>query len=175
MATADLLLHPVRLRILQTLLDGRALTTAQLREHLSDVPAATLYRHVATLADAGVLEVVAEQRVRGAVERTYRLQVARATVDAEALARMTPEDHGRAFTAFVAGLLADFDRYLARDRVDPLADLVSYRQLALWLTDAETHELLAELRAVLAARTAAGPGEGRTRRLLSTVLLPLQD
>ena len=172
MTTADLLLHPVRLRVLQALLDGRELTTAQLREQLPDVPPATLYRHVATLAGAGVLEVVGEQRVRGAVERTYRLQVAKASVDPAALATMTPEDHRRAFTAFVAGLLADFDRYLDRERVDPLADLVSFRQVALWLTESETRDLLAELRAVIAARTAVGPDGGRTRRLLSTVLLP---
>jgi DNA-binding transcriptional ArsR family regulator len=171
-ATADLLLHPVRLRVLQALLDGRALTTAQLHDHLPDVPTATLYRHVGALAGAGVLEVVGEQRVRGAVERTYRLQVANASVDGDALAAMGPEDHRRAFTAFVAGLLGAFDRYLDRERVDPPADLVSYRQVALWLTDDELVELLEEVRRLVVARTARGPGEGRRRRLLSTVLLP---
>ncbi|MDN5749934.1 MAG: helix-turn-helix domain-containing protein [Pseudonocardia sp.] len=172
MSTADLLLHPVRLRVLQALLDGRTMTTGQLRDDLADVPSATLYRHVATLAEAGVLEVVTEQRVRGAVERTYRLQLARASVDADALAAMTPEDHARAFTAFVAGLLADFDRYLAGGHVDPLADQVSFRQVALWLTDEETAELLAEVRAAIAAHTDLGPGDGRRHRLLTTVLLP---
>src|SRR5687767_9335525 len=114
MATADLLLHPVRLRVLQALLDGRALTTAQIGAHLPDVATATLYRHVHTLVEAGVLEVVGEQRVRGAVERTYRLNGPAAELDADALAAMTPDDHRRAFIAFVASLLADFDRYLER-------------------------------------------------------------
>jgi hypothetical protein len=74
MATADLLLHPVRLRIVEAFLGDRALTTLQLREELPDVPAGSLYRHVAKLVDAGVLSVVGERRVRGAVERTYVLR-----------------------------------------------------------------------------------------------------
>jgi DNA-binding transcriptional ArsR family regulator len=175
MATADLLLHPVRLRIVQALLDRRALTTSQLRAHVPDVSPATLYRHIARLTEAGVLEVVDEQRVRGAVERTYRLQLAKAQIDPHALAAMTAEDHRRAFTAFVAGLLADFDRYLQREHLDPVADGLGYRQAALWLSDAELAELAAALRDVLVPLLANGPGKGRTRRLLSTVLIPSPD
>jgi DNA-binding transcriptional ArsR family regulator len=62
--SADLLLHPVRLRILRAFLGDRALTTTELRTELPDVPPASLYRHVARLADGGVLSVVAERRVR---------------------------------------------------------------------------------------------------------------
>jgi DNA-binding transcriptional ArsR family regulator len=81
MASADLLLHPVRLRIIQAFLGDRALTTTQLRDELGDVPPASLYRHVANLVDAGVLTVVSERRVRGAVERGYVLRAAGATVN----------------------------------------------------------------------------------------------
>ena len=41
------------------------MTTAQLAERLPDVAHATLYRHVAVLAEGGGLEVVDERRVRG--------------------------------------------------------------------------------------------------------------
>ena len=53
MATADLLLHPVRLRIVEAFLGDRALTTSALAAELADVPPASLYRHVARLVDAG--------------------------------------------------------------------------------------------------------------------------
>jgi hypothetical protein len=75
-STVELLLHPVRLRIVQAFLGRPDLTTAALRDQLPDVPAASLYRQVAMLVDAGVLAVVAERRVRGAVERTYALDLA---------------------------------------------------------------------------------------------------
>jgi DNA-binding HxlR family transcriptional regulator len=88
-----LLLHPVRLRIVQAFLGDRALTTSQLRAELGDVPTASLYRHVARLVTHGVLSVVAERRVRGAVERTYVMRVAAARIGADQVAAMSREEH----------------------------------------------------------------------------------
>ena len=172
MATADLLLHPVRLRIVQAFLGDRALTTSELSAELSDVPAASLYRHVARLVDAGVLAVVAERRVRGALERTYVLRVSAATISADQLAEMTVDDHRQAFMAFVAGLLGDFDRYLAPGDADLIRDGVSYRIAGLWLDDTEFLELMRDLTRVLQPRIANPPKPGRTRRILGYVLLP---
>src|SRR5919206_2579638 len=171
MTSAELLLHPVRLRIMQAFLPDRVLTTGRLGELLPDVATATLYRQVATLAEAGVLAVTEERRVRGAAERTYRLRLEAAVVGPEEAARLTPEQHRQAFTTFVAGLLGDFDRYLARGDVDLGRDLVGYRQAALHLTDQELLDLVTELREAITRRMSLPP-EGRTRRLLTTVLLP---
>jgi len=175
MATLDLLLHPVRLRILRTFLDGRPATTAQLRERLPDIPPATMYRHVAALATAGVLEVLDEKRVRGTTERTYRVRWSHAEIDPADRAAMTTEDHRRAFTAFIGGLLADFDQYLTHEAADPTADGVTYQQVALWLTDAEMADLLAELRAAITARMSRDPDRGRTRRMISLVAMPAPE
>jgi hypothetical protein len=170
--SADLLLHPVRLRIVEAFLGDRALTTGQLRAELPQVPPASLYRHVARLVSAGVLAVVAQRRVRGALERTYVLRTSAATVPLDELATYGPEEHRRMFMTFVAGLLADFDRYLDRGDVDLLRDGVSYRLAGLWLDDAEFTELLRELAVVLQPRMASPPGPGRRRRILASVLLP---
>src|SRR6266516_3542146 len=124
MATADLLLHPVRLRIVEAFLGDRALTTSALAAELADVPP------------------------------------------------MSADDHRQAFTAFVAGHLGDFDRYLARGDIDLLRDGVTYRMAGLWLDDAEYTELLRELTRVLQPRLANPPRPGRKRRILGYVLLP---
>jgi DNA-binding transcriptional ArsR family regulator len=172
MTSADLLLHPVRLRVLQAFLGDRALTTSDLRAELGDVPPASLYRHVARLVDAGVLSVVAERRVRGAVERTYVLRVAAASVNLDELATMSREDHRQLFMAFVAGLLGDFDRYLSRDDIEFLRDGVSFRMVGMWLDDGEFAELMRDLARVLQPRLANAPRAGRRRRILGSVLLP---
>lgn len=172
MATADLLLHPVRLRILQALSGTSPLTTSQLHGRLPDVSPATLYRHVSALADAGVLEVAGEKRVRGAVERSYRLCEEKAVIDPAARATMTREEHRRAFTAFSAALLADFDRYLAHDKADPAKDGVVYRQAAVWLTEEETITLVAQITELVTALAANTPGGGRARRYVSLVVTP---
>lgn len=170
-STADLLLHPVRLRIVQAFLGERPLTTAELNAELSDVPSASLYRHVARLVNAGVLQVVAERRVRGALERTYMLRLAAASIGPEEIALMSADDHRQAFMAFVAGLLADADRYLQRPGFDPLRDQVGYRLAGMWLDDAEYADLLRDLARVLQPRLANAPRKGRRRRILATVLL----
>ncbi len=171
MATADLLLHPVRLRIVQAFLGDRALTTTQLRGELDDVPPASLYRHVAKLVQAGVLQVVAERRVRGAVERTYVLRLSAAAIGIDEIEQMSDDEHRQAFMAYVAGLLAAFDRYLARSDKDHLRDGVSYRLAAFWLDDEELAQLGRDLVRVFGPLLANQPRPGRKRRILATVSL----
>lgn len=85
---------------------------------------------------------------------------------------MSREEHRQAFLAFVAGLIGDVDRYLARDEIDPLRDGASYNLAAMWLDDAELAELARELSIVLQPRMANPPRPGWTRRILATILLP---
>jgi Helix-turn-helix domain len=171
-ASADLLLHPVRLRIVKAFLGDRALTTSQLAGELADVPAGSLYRHIARLTKAGVLQVVAERRVRGAVERTYTLRLLAAQIHPGEARAMTLDEHAQAFTAYIAGLLADFERYIASAPADPVGDGAGYRVAGLWLTDEEFASLQRDLRAVFEPRLANAPGKGRRRRVLYTVTLP---
>ncbi len=175
MKTADLLLHPARLRIVQAFLGDRALTTGQLRVELPDISPASLYRQVARLAEAGVLSVVAERRVRGTIERTYVMRAAAARISADEVAKMTPDEHLHAFLAFVAGLIGDAERYLARPDVDPIHDGANYSLAGLWLDDAEFANFLRDLYTVVQPRAANPPRAGRTRRVLATVLLPVGE
>src|SRR5215469_114331 len=172
MATADLLLHPVRLRIVKAFLGDRALTASQLAAELDDVPAGSLYRHLALLTKAGVLQVVAERRVRGAVERTYTLRLFAAQIQPDEARAMTLDEHTQAFTAYVAGLLADFDRYIASAPSDPVSDGADYRVAGMWLTDEELLSFARDLNAIARPRLANGPGKGRRRRMLYSVFLP---
>jgi DNA-binding transcriptional ArsR family regulator len=170
--SADLLLHPVRLRIVQAFAGKRPLTTTQLAGELSDIPAASLYRHVARLVGAGVLEVVSERKVRGALERTYRLRLAAATLEPGDLAAMSAEDHRQAFMAFTAELIREFGRYLEGGDIDFFRDSVSYRMAGLWLDDAENAGLVRDLQRALQRRMVNAPGEGRRRRVIGYALLP---
>jgi hypothetical protein len=173
-SSADLLLHPVRLRVVKTFLGDRALTTAQIAAELDDVPIGSLYRQIATLTRAGVLQVVAERRVRGTVEKTYTLRMLAAQIQADEVQAMSIDDHARAFMAYVAGLLGDFDRYLTHDPA-PGRDGADYRVNAMWLTDAEYADYLRDLKGVLRARLANNPTKERRRRMIYHVLLPAPE
>ncbi|MFR9803877.1 helix-turn-helix domain-containing protein [Pseudonocardia sp. RS010] len=174
-ARPDLLLHPVRMRVVRALLGGRRCTTGQLRDELSDVPVATLYRQVARLVEGGALEIVDEHRVRGSVERTYALRDGVVDVGPEEAARMTPESAKQALTAFLAALAAGYERFLDTlpDSPEALArEVHGFRTAAFWLTEAELAALTEDLRAALAPYRACGEGGGRRRVHLATVLFP---
>lgn len=172
MASADALLHPVRLRIVKALLGDRALTTTELAKELDDVPVASLYRHISRLLNEDVLQVVAEQRIRGAVERTYTLRSAAAQMHPDEIAAMSAKDHTHAFIAYIAGVLSDFDRYIATDPADPVKDGAGYRLAAMWLSDTEYTEFLQALAAVIQPRLANAPKKNRRRRILYGIALP---
>jgi hypothetical protein len=171
-ASPDLLLHPVRLRIVKAFLGDRALTTGEIAAELDDVPPGSLYRHVALLAKAGILQVVAERRVRGAVERTYTLRQFAARITPEQARQMSTEEHAQAFMVYVAGMLADADRYLAAGQPDPARDGADYQVGALWLSDAEFAELLRDLSLAFRPWLAKPPAPDRKRRMVYTVFLP---
>ncbi|MCW2915662.1 MAG: hypothetical protein JWN52_3730 [Actinomycetia bacterium] len=175
MDTLELLAHPVRLRIVHAMRGGRTLTTSQLCARMPDVSNATMYRHVGLLADGGVLEVEGEQRVRGAVERRYRLRQERAVIDADMVASLSLEDHRRGFAAAMAALLAEFNAYLDRDHADPVADSVGYRQHALWLSQDELAEMISELRSAIVPRMQNGPAPDRAQYLLNPILFPIEE
>lgn len=173
MDAIELLLHPVRLRIVAILSSAPDLTTTQLCARLKDVSKVTVYRQIAVLVEGGAIEVAGEQRVRGAVERRYRLRPERPSIGPDLAAGMSLDDHRRGFAAAMAVLLAEFDAYLDRDDADPVADGVGYRQATLWLTREELDELGGEMREILLRATANEPAPGRIPYLLSPVVFPL--
>ena len=167
----SLLLHPVRLRVLQAAL-GREVTTTQLAGWLTDVPTATLYRHVAALIEGGVLEVVGQRLVRGAAERTLRVALPAASLGSDEVAELSPGEHLDAVTAFLAGVLQAATDYLTSPGAAPATDGYGYRQIAVWADDDELVELTGTLRQLLHDAARRGPAPGRHRRVLTTLLLP---
>jgi DNA-binding transcriptional ArsR family regulator len=172
MDTLELLLHPVRVRIVHAMSGGRVLTTSDLCARLPDVPKTTLYRHVGLLAEAGLLEVAGEQRVHGAVERRYRLRRERAVIGRDAAASMSLEDHRHGFAAAMAALLAEFNAYLDREHADPTADSVGYVQVPLWLNQDELAELISQVRSAIMAKMDNNPAPDRSPYLVSPILFP---
>jgi DNA-binding transcriptional ArsR family regulator len=175
---ADLILHPVRLRLLAALA-RRQLTAHQLSELLPDIPQATLYHQLGKLTHAGLLQVVSERQVRGAVEKRYALDEDSAVLGPADLENASREDHLRYFSLFVAMVLGDFARYLQQGMPDaainPYADGVSYHETAVYLSDDEFVQAVAALTQALVPFLSNEPAPHRRRRLLTTIVFPDTD
>jgi DNA-binding transcriptional ArsR family regulator len=175
MDTIELLLHPVRLRIVHATSGGRTLTASQLLARMPDVSKATMYRQIGLLVDGGILEVDGEQRVGGTVERRYRLSGSNAMISADTAASASREDYRRAFATAMTALLGEFTAYLDRDHADPTADAVGFRQHSLWLSPKERDELISEMRKAIVPQLKNEPAPGRRQHLFSPILFPIED
>lgn len=174
MDAVELLLHPVRLRIVHAMSGGAVLSTAEIVAKLPGVSQATVYRQVALLAEGGILEVEGEQRVRGFVERRYRLRTENAVIDAARAADATADDHRRIFPIAMSVLLAEFEAYLDTPDADPARDQVGYRQHVVWMTDEERAGLIEGLRDAILKVVSNESKDGRRAYFLSPLLFPVK-
>nr|WP_236071149.1 ArsR family transcriptional regulator [Streptomyces polyasparticus] len=120
------------------------------------------------------MEVALERRVRGAVERRYRLRRDRAGITADIASSLSLDDHRSGFAAALAVLTAEFTAYLDRETADLVADLVGYRQHAVWLNPAELHGMIDGMWKAIAPHLVNEPSPDRTRYLTRPSLLPVE-
>jgi DNA-binding transcriptional ArsR family regulator len=168
----DLILHPIRLRLM-TELAGRRMTTAQLGEAMPDVPQATLYRHVKRLLDGSIIAVVDEQVVNGATERTYAILPGQDSLTDADLQNLTAEDHVRNFSTFSALLIDAFQRYVAQaDRDRLVADGLGYNRAVIYLDEAERAAFQQQVVALLRSVMINQPSPTRRRYTLASIVIP---
>lgn len=169
----DVMMHPVRMRIITTIA-GREWTASQLSEALPDVAQATLYRHIKALEKGDILRIVAENPVRGTVEKVYALTDANLhnndPDDASA------DDHLRYFTAFVMSLIAQFEQYIhSKDALNLANDGVGYHTTAIHVTDEELMQMARQLNEVMLPYIQNAARADRKRIYFSTILVPDSD
>lgn len=171
MLKADLLIHPVRMRMIIAL-SGRRLTAKQLAAELKDVASATLYHHLGLLAKAGIVQVVEERLVRGTLhEKVYTLTDASTILIPEDLAEASKDELLRYFFIFISKLLGDYSRYLQENERDDYHN-AGYRQVPFYLNDEEFAQCTRDVNAALLPWFKNEPAPGRRRRILTTIVLP---
>ncbi|VEF46226.1 Helix-turn-helix domain [Bacillus freudenreichii] len=167
---ADIILHPVRMRIIQTLVNGRKRTVQQIGEKLSDVPQATLYRHLKKLLDAKIVEVVEKNPIRGAVEKVYALPDQAGVISLDDIEKWTAEEHMDAFLKFMSIVLGDFERYVNQEDFNFQKDGAGYRQVSFYATDEEYQNFIEKVGKELAKLTSNKEIPGRRRRTMTTIV-----
>jgi DNA-binding transcriptional ArsR family regulator len=167
----ETVLHPVRLHILEVVY-GRQLTAKQIAQVVTDVPQTTLYRHLKLLVDSGHLTIAAERPIRGTVERVYAVGDSPRIVGPDEAGVLTTEDWMMACKAYIGSILGDFARYLHREGVDPVEDLVGMRKILVDMTRDEYLALIGELKATLTRAVAREAVPGSRRWVISLSMMP---
>ncbi|UOY91625.1 helix-turn-helix domain-containing protein [Ectobacillus sp. JY-23] len=169
---AKLIIHPVRMRIVQTFIGGQKLTVQEIQEKLKDVPQATLYRNLNKLVKGGVLEVAATNQVRGTIEKVYELVGGEAGLSAEEFQNSSREEQMGVFMRFVGNLIDQFGRYLDQDEIDLVKDGVTMRQVELYLDEKEYLELMKSVAKLYQEAMKNKPEGERRKRFVTTIVVP---
>jgi len=167
----DVIINPIRMRIIQTLVTNKELSTQQISEYLPDVPQATLYRHLHVLVHAEVIKTVQENKKRGTVERIYALSEDASFTD-EDVGKISRDEHFQYFFSFVTTLMSGFGDYLKRGHIDMANDGVTYRQANIYLSDKELQDLMVSISTLIVKQIDNKPIEGRTLRSISNIVIP---
>ncbi|NJL93066.1 MAG: helix-turn-helix domain-containing protein [Anaerolineae bacterium] len=173
MSRADLIIHPLRLRIVMEFQHDRQMTSQQLAQALPDVPQSTLYRHINLLAEAGILTVVAENPVRGTLEKVYGINPDQLQLNPEDMNHYTREDFARFFQVFIGTLMADYARY--DDQLPPEVQRprgVFFSKAMLQLPDSEASALFERLVQEVRAVEDQPIQAGARRRTIALVMIP---
>ena len=173
MRQVDLIIHPIRFRILQTLV-GQHLTTQQIADQLSDIPKSSLYRHLKLLLEGEVVDLAETRLVNGIQEKVYQLKQ-RPYVGPEEMATLSTAEHMQYFTVYAATLLQGFSSYLAQadDPPNMVADHVGYTEVTLNMNDAEFDQFQTQLNELLLPFIKNEPDNGRRRHKIALVTHPL--
>lgn len=168
----SLLLHPVRMAIVQNLLGGRSLTAQQLGEQNPEVPQATLYRHLNKLLESGVIEIVQENKVRGTVEKVYALAEKVMGDLNDDFLKASKEDQKRYFFTYLMSLMNEYEAYIGSDGIDMVQDGLTYRRGRYYMNDEEFEQFARDLQRAYMKVVGNQPGEGRRARTVGLVIVP---
>ena len=136
MEIAEIVMNPVRQRIFQYLLVHETGTVKDIRKALTDIPSASLYRHMKILTDNAVLTVVGENRIRGTVESIYQLNKSALEID---------DADGAGVQMALLSICASFAKYFAGGHADPRKDMLMLTTCTLKLTDEDFMSFLSEI------------------------------
>ena len=166
------MIHPIRMRIMQALLDGKTMTAGEISEKLPDIPQASLYRHINALLKEDILTVVSENRIRGTLEKVFSISATLESSTTKEMEEASRDDHFHYFFSFLMSLLGEYEAYLQQEAIDMKEDGISFRQCSVYLSDEEFIELLTVIHEQMFAAMKNEPREGRRLRTLANIVIP---
>lgn len=178
MKKVDLILHPVRFRIIQ-IIDGNSLTTQEIADEMTDIPKSSIYRQLKILLNGDMIEVAETRLVNGIQEKTYKLSQ-KPYLGAGDMAVLSGEEHIHYFTIYIMNVLREFSDYVQRTEtekgsIDMLSDRVGYTEVSVYANHAELDVLQGELNAAIMKLMKNEAGNGRSRHKFAIITHPVKD
>lgn len=139
----DIIMNPIRMRIIQFLSKVKKTTTNELCKNISDIPRTTIYRHIKILIDNNIVKVISEQKIRGSSERTIALNIQEITK------HNTVENGAQNAFGFLMNNYGKFEKYFNSSNPNPSKDKIFLNNTILMMSDKEFNQFLESLRELI--------------------------
>lgn len=162
------MLHPVRCRLFVEVSARKEATAGELAQVLSDVPQASLYRHLNALVEQGVLAIVAQHKKRALYENVYAVSIDFGADIDEMLKNNRGDVYAAMFFQYMMVFLKEFEAYAARPGIDIQNDGSGFSLSPVSTTGEELVQLMTQINEVLEpyrVRAHAPDGERRTHTI----------
>lgn len=173
--TINGLLNPIRMRVIMTLSKYGEMTIKEIKEKLSSVPQASLYRHVKTLHEQGFIEVTKETKVRGSIQMTYKLNKNPFEEMNNAGLNNDLDAASEYFYTFAMTLLGEFMEYASNKNANLVDDSVGFRTYPIYVSEEENQEFTRDLGTFLGKYISNEDIPGRKLRKFSFVYMPIES
>lgn len=161
-------MNPVRMRIVQYFMLHETGTPAEILKELSDIPSASLYRHLKILLEHNCIKIVKEEKIRGTVRKTYALVP-------NPMGEVTQGDVESFIQNTLFSLMTSFKKYFLREDADPMRDFLSLSTSTLMLSDKEFIEVTRQIGEILNHVITNRPDENRKPRRFTLISSPCEE
>jgi len=163
---------PVKAKLIVEIYEQERATTGQLAGVFSQIPQATLYRHMKKMLIDGVIKVVDEVPVRGTVEKVYALDFNFAEINKTVMKTNDGKAYFQMATLYMLGILGEFKEYADRENIDLSGDGTGFSHVPIYATTDELVEALEQIRDIIQPLMSNSYEGGRKLRNLCIITTP---
>ncbi|PKK94613.1 MAG: hypothetical protein CVV60_05485 [Tenericutes bacterium HGW-Tenericutes-5] len=165
------MMHPLRIKIIQELAMKQKATTKEIRKACGDCSQATLYRHLKEMLEYDLIEVVEENNINGIIEKVYSIKT---DVSKELMSKkdkMSKDDFQNIFNQFLITIMSDLRSYLEqKNAIEEIQNNIGLVSQSLFLSDEELLEMMREITKMIALRTNNEKTKERKLRKVSYIV-----
>ncbi|MDZ5472407.1 hypothetical protein SM124_11675 [Bacillus sp. 31A1R] len=172
----DCIVNPVKSQIILSIQKEGECTAKDLLSSLNDIPQATLYRTLNRLVDSGILDIVAENKVRAVTEKVYALNKSFLNVNQSIIEQNDGEAYFKLFTNFIMLLMKEFQNYAEKPSINIAKDVSGFSAVPVYATGEEMLEIGNKFKEIIAPyQTRNTAIKEQNMRILATIITPPND
>ena len=168
----DNLTNPTRSRIFFEIHANEPTAAQKLLKKFPDISQPTLYRHIKALLDDGMIKITGEKQVRGAVEKTYAINVNMGADIERIMETNDGEGFYRLFSQYMMNVAGQFKRYCESENINLAQDMAGFATAPLCATPEEFLEALQKISEIILPLVANETAPGRKLYNFYTISAP---